>query len=60
MMTGMNSTDDIDPENTDIRKTAFIDAELSRRQIDIAALQETRLAGAGSISEKNYNFFRFG
>ena len=30
MLTGMNSTDDIDPENTDIRKTAVIDAELSR------------------------------
>ena len=60
MMTGMYSTDVIDLENTDLKKTAFLDAELSRWQIEIAALQEARLAGAGSISEMDYNCFWFG
>ena len=60
MMTGMNTTHDLDPYNTDIRKTAVIDTELSRRGIDIAALQETRLAGAGTVKEAHYTFFWFG
>ena len=60
MMTGMYSTDVIDLENTDLKKTVVIDAELSRWQIEIAALQEARLAGAGSISEMDYNCFWFG
>lgn len=41
----------------DKRKTAVIDAELSRLKVDIAALQETRLADAGSIQEREYTFF---
>ena len=41
----------------DVRKTAVIDMELSRLQIDIAALQETRLPDSGSVKEKNFTFF---
>ena len=43
----------------DHRKTAAIDAELGRMNVDIAALQETRLAEAedGSVQEKDYTFF---
>ena len=59
-MTGMNTSGNLDPNNTDIRKTAVIDSELSKRQISIAALQETRLAGAGTIKESEYTFFWFG
>ena len=55
MTTGM------DPENiNDARKTAIINNELLRLKVDIAALQETRLAGQGSIKEKNFTFFWFG
>ena len=44
MTTGM------DPENiSDARKSAVINNELLRLKVDIAALQETRLAGQGSI-----------
>ena len=39
------------------RKTAIIDLELKRLNIDIAALQETRLPANGSLREKNYTFF---
>ena len=39
------------------RKTALIDRELHRLNIDIAALQETRLPSTGSVKEKNYTFF---
>ena len=41
----------------DARKTAVINKELTRLNIDIAALQETRLADSGTIREKNYTFF---
>ena len=41
----------------DVRKTAVIDAELNRLNIDIAGLQETRLAEEGSLRENNYTFF---
>lgn len=41
----------------DVRKTAVIDAELTRLNIDIAGLQETRLAEEGSLRENNYTFF---
>ena len=41
----------------DTRKTAVIDLELQRLNIDIAALQETRLAESGSLREANYTFF---
>ena len=42
---------------TNARKTAIIDRELSRLNLDIVALQETRLSSFGSLKEKNYTFF---
>ena len=54
----MNTGMDDDVSNIkNVRKTAVIDSELYRLQVDIAALQETRLAGQGSIKEKDYTFF---
>lgn len=50
----------LDDEDMDVRKTAVIDAELQTRKVQLAALQETRLSGAGSIREQNYTFFWFG
>ena len=44
-------------EVNDARKTAIIDNELSRLNIDVACLQETRLAGNGQIKEANFTFF---
>ena len=41
----------------DSRKTAVINNELLRLQIDIAGLQETRLADSGRLREKDYTFF---
>ena len=42
----------MDTENTsDARKTALINNELISLMVDITALQETRLAGQGSIRE---------
>lgn len=41
----------------DSRKTAIIDLELKRLNVDIAALQETRLASNGCLREANYIFF---
>ena len=41
----------------DTRKTAIIDRELTKRNICIAALQETKLASSGSLREENYTFF---
>ena len=47
-----------DPQfTTDNRKTAIINNELMRLKIDIAALQETRLAEDGMLREKDYTFF---
>ena len=42
---------------SDARKTAVIDMELSRLQIDIVALQETRLADSGSVRKRHFSFF---
>ena len=42
---------------SDLRKTAVINDELKRLQVDIATLQETRLADSGSLQEKDYTFF---
>ena len=54
-------TTGIDTENiSDARKTAIINNELLRLKVDIAALQETRLAGQGSIKENDYTFFWHG
>ena len=52
-----NGMDDDDSNIKSIRKTTFISSELHRRNLDITVLQETRLAGQGSIKEKDYNFF---
>lgn len=54
MRTGIS--DDL-REMDDTRKTAIIDRELTRLNISIAALQETRLAASGSLKEENYTFF---
>ena len=39
-------------------KTGIIDAELHRLDIDKAALQETRLAENGSLTEMHYTFWQ--
>ena len=39
------------------RRTALIDRELSRYNVDIAALSETRLADTGEVAESTYTFF---
>ena len=47
----------------DTRKTAIlniINNELLSLEVDITALQETRLAGKGSIREKEFAFFWYG
>ena len=54
MTTGL--TDDLQAMD-DTRKTAVIDRELQRLNVDIAALQETRLPDSGSLREENYTFF---
>ena len=55
MTTGM------DTENTsDARETAIINNELLRLKVDIAPLQEIRLAGQSSLREKDYTFFWHG
>ena len=41
----------------DARKTAVIDCEMHRLNIDITALQETRLPENGSLKEEHYTFF---
>ena len=54
MMTGLStSLQDI----KDSRKTAVINDELRRLNVDIATLRETRLAGSGTLKEKDYTFF---
>ena len=51
----------MDPENiSNARKTAITNNELLCLKFDIAALQETRLAGQGSIRENSYIFFWYG
>jgi len=45
---------------SDVRKTAIINNELQRLQVDIAALQETRLAESGCLKESDYTFFWHG
>jgi len=44
-------------EIDDARKTAIIDMELTRLQMDIVALQETGLPDSGSVRERNFTFF---
>lgn len=51
----------MDTENSERpeRRTAFVARELRQYNIDIAALQETRRAGEGQLTEKGagYTFF---
>ena len=42
---------------SDSRKTAVINNELLRLNVDIATLQETRLADSGALEEKDYTFY---
>ena len=42
---------------SDSRKTAIINNELIRLNVDIATLQETRLADSGALKEKYYTFY---
>ncbi|XP_051889891.1 uncharacterized protein LOC127580446, partial [Pristis pectinata] len=44
-------------EISDSHKTAVINNELLRLQVDIAMLQETRLAESGTLRERDYTFF---
>ena len=44
----------------DSRKTAVINKELARLNIDVACLQETRLADSGSLRKSDYTFFWHG
>ena len=41
----------------DVRKTAVIDKELTRLKVDIATLQEMRIAESGFVKEQHYTFF---
>ena len=54
MCPGINT--DLD-QIQDVRKTAIIAEELNKLGVDIAALQETRLAETGSLREAKYTFF---
>jgi hypothetical protein len=56
----MSTDTNLDDDDFDVRKTAVIDTELHSRKVDIAALQETRLSGTGSIKERNYTLYWFG
>ena len=47
-------------DTDDLRKTAIINKKLHRLRVDIAALQETRLADDGSLREQNCTFFWWG
>ena len=49
-------SDDLQRVN-DARKTAVINNELSRLNMDIVTLQETRLSSSGSIREEDFTFF---
>ena len=42
---------------SDARKTAVINNELKRLNVDIATMQETWLANAGTLKERDYTFF---
>ena len=42
---------------TDSRKTTIIDREITRLDVSIAAIQETRLASSGCLKEEKFTFF---
>ena len=60
MTPGMSTDIDLDCDQTEARKTAVTDTELTTRNVQIAALQETRLPDTGSIREEHYTFYWFG
>ncbi|KAI8495103.1 hypothetical protein Bbelb_270890 [Branchiostoma belcheri] len=49
--------DNVDIRHGELRKTALIDEELQKLQMDIVALQETRIAGSGCLREANFTFY---
>ena len=53
MLTGLSA--DLQ-DVSDPRKTAVLNDELKRLYVDIATLQETRLADSGSLKEKDHTF----
>ena len=54
MLTGLSENlQDI----SDTRKTAVINNELKRLTVDIAAIQETRLADSGMLKEKDFTYY---
>ncbi|XP_073965599.1 uncharacterized protein [Choristoneura fumiferana] len=57
MRTGFPNTCGSSDCAEDLRKTISISVELKRLNIDIAALQETRIEEEGSIREADYTFF---
>ena len=44
----------------DSKETSVINNDLRRLDVDIATLQETRLADSGTLKEKDYTFFWLG
>ena len=42
---------------SDAMKTAVINDKLKRLNVNIATLQETQLANAGTLQERDYTFF---
>ena len=49
--------DNMDIRHGELRKTAVIDKELQNLDLDIVALQETRIADSGSRRENNFTFY---
>ena len=45
------------PGHQQCQETAVINDELKRLSVDIATLQETWLANAGTLKERDYTFF---
>ena len=60
MTPGMSPDINLHDDDLEVRTTAVIGGELQSRKVEIAALQETRLSGTGSIKERNYTFYWFG
>ena len=50
----------LDNDTLPERRTALIAKELSRYNIDIAALQETRIEGQGQVQESTHTFYWIG
>ena len=57
IQTMLRGLDSMDIQNGELRKTMIIDEELARHRVDVAALQETRLPGCGSLRESDYTFY---